>query len=318
VDSSHSEPDVDSQGATYLVMKARFKALDTNTFGVFLLFINEELRLVENIMAIASHYSSLYDFDPHLPWYVLEEDIINLKWKGDIAVNISMDLQNYMASSLERDRGNELYQLIKNNDHHKIDSLLQSILIKPLSDRNVFLETVTEAVTEEGMRTARADRDKPAQQTETAENKSEKKYVDVNLVLAPVSGIPIFELNRGERIMVRISDRTTRGRYYIDLLGARVDGSIIPVPAQVIDISRSDNEYVILCKIGEKAIGRAVETEQVKIKRYDDLAETTLREIALDEVPGSRSRFPLFVLVTGGLMFAVLLVFIFLWFYSII
>jgi hypothetical protein len=315
--------DADYQGSAYIVMKARFKALETNTFGVLLAFVNEELRMVENLMAIASHYSSLYDIDPHLPWYVLEEDIINLKWKGDIAVNISVDLQNYLESSLEGDRGNELYQLLKNNDLARLDSLLQSILMKPLADRNIALETVTEITSEESMRSARAGRDKKAaaqrEEGAGASSKKDENYLDLDPVLAPVSGIPIYELSAGDRIMVRISDRTNRGRYYIDLLGARVNGNVIPVPAEVTHIERREGEYIILCRIGEKAMGRIVETEQVKIKHQEEGdADAALREIPLDEVPRLFSGFPLFVVVTGGLMFIVLLLFIIMWFYNVI
>lgn len=322
MDTYESWTDVENQGRVYIVMKARFKALETNTFGVLLIFVNEELRMVENLMAIASHFSSLYDIDPHLPWYALEEDIINLKWKGDIAVNISIDLQNYLESSLQQDRGSELYHLLKNNDLGRIDSLLQSILMKPLADRNIVLEMVTEITTEEGMRSARADRDKPAagrKEESGGQTGKTENYLDLDLVLAPVSGIPIYELSVGDRIMVRISDRTNRGRYYIDLMGARVNGNVIPVPAQVTDINRKEGQYTILCRIGENAVGRIVETELVKIKRQEDgSSDSALREIPLDDVPDRFTGFPLFVVVTGGLMFIVLLIFIVMWFYNVI
>jgi hypothetical protein len=316
--------DVSIDDTGYVVLKGRFKAIETNTYGIFIIFINDDLRIVENMMAIASHYSSLYDIDPHLPWYIIEEDIVNLKWKGDIAVNISIDLQNYLESSLEGDRGNELYTLLNNNDWTKIESLLQAILIKPLSDRNILLEIVSETVSDSGMRSARAERDKAAKTKpeETAAPPKEKseKLIDVDLVLAPVSGIPIYELALGDRIMVKISDRTTRGRYYIDLFGAKVDGNVIPVPAEVTKITRSqDGEYSILCRLGENAVGRAVETEQVKLKRYDELdMETPLKEITLDEAPEGKGRFPLFIIVTGGLMFVLLIVFLFMWFYNVL
>ncbi len=307
-----------------IVLKGRFKAVDTNTYGLFIIFLSEKLRTVENLLAIASHYSSLYETDPHLPWYSLEENIVNLKWKGDIAVNVSIDLQNYMESSLDRDRGNELYMLILNNDQTKMESLLQAILIKPLSDRNLILEIATESISDESMHSKRAERNrnKRGAKEAVAQKKSEADgYIPVDLILAPVSGIPIYELSKGDKIMVRISDLSVRGKYYIDLLGARVDGNIIPVPAEVTHISKnSKNEYTILCNITDKAVGRIVESEQVKLKRYDDLfdQEAPLREIALDESDGKGRSFPMFIVITGALMFVILLIFIIMWFYDII
>jgi hypothetical protein len=153
--------DLELESQHTIILKAKFKALDTNTYGLIMIFLNEEMRMVENLIAVASHYSSIYDMDPSLPWFTLEENLINLKWKGDIAVNITVDLQNYLESSLDRDRGNELYSLIKNNDHMKMESLLVAILMKPLTDRNIELEIVSETVTKEEMRLKRSERNKP-------------------------------------------------------------------------------------------------------------------------------------------------------------
>ncbi len=122
--------------------------------------------------------------------------------------------------------------------------------------------------------------------------------------------------------MVKISDKSVKGRYYIDLLGTKVDGNIIPVPAEVTEIKRNEkNEYFILCMIDKDIYGKAIETEQVKLKKYDELLaqEQSLREFSLDENPEEkRRRFPLFAVITGSLMFVVLLVFIIMWFYNMI
>jgi len=309
----------------YIILKGRFKALDTNTYGLFIIFINEEVKEVENLVAIASHYSSIYDIDPHLPWYNFEENLVNTKWKGDIAVNISLDLQRYMESSLEHDRGNELYLLIKNNDELKIESLLQAILIKPLSDRNIQIETVSEFVTREAMESVREEKNKLKTEKiiprEIQFDTGGGVLLNVDLILAPVSGIPVYELRKGDKIMVRINDRTSRGNYYIDKLGARVNGNIIPVPAEVVNINRNEKkEYSIICKLDEKIFGKAIEAEQVKLKKYDELlgAGSESETITLLETQELKRGFPIFFIITSGLMFVVLLFFILLWFYNLI
>lgn len=325
LDVSDSFAEIESFHDQALILKGRFKALETNTYGIFLIFISEELRMVESVMAIASHYSSLYDIDPALPWYTVEENMINIKWKGDISVNISLDLQKYLESSLDRDRGYELYTYIKNNDITKVESLLQAILMKPLGDRNIFMEIVSEVVPKKEIQNIRSERTrakiqeriKPIQQGPIKDDNT----VAVDLVLAPVSGIPIYELTKGDKIMVKISDKSTRGRYYIDFLGTRVEGNIIPIPAEVIDIKRGENnEYTILCKIKENIFGKAVETEQVKIKKYDELLaiDSSLRGIPLEDVIQKRSEFPFLAIIAGGLMLVVLIIFIIMWLYNII
>lgn len=305
-----------------IILKGRVKAVETNTYGLFMVFFNEVQRTVEKLIAVASHYSSLYEIDPHLPWYTLEEYLVNLKWKGDIAVNISIDLQNYMESSLDRDRGNELFSLVMNNQLTKIESLLQAILIKPLSDRYLRIETDSEIVSKKEMEAIKQQRErirpkkKKPQPAPVQFSVRGADIVDVDLVLAPVSGIPIQELSIGEKIMVKINGASTLGEYYIDSFGARIEGNIIPVAAQVVDIKRGgEKEYYILCKLGENVYGKAIESEPIKLKKYDELLapHNTTDEISKAEESGRGRRFVLFVSITGGLLFALLLLFLILW-----
>ncbi len=315
---------MDENNNLITILKGRFKAIETNTYGLFLIFFDDEKKEIENLIAIASHYSSLFDIDPHLPWYSFEENIINTKWKGDIALNITIDLQNYLESSLDRDRGYELLMLIKNNDQTKIESLLQAILMKPLSDRNILIETASETVTKSAMNNVRSERNRAKSDTsvnsESVENKI--KYgtiLDVDLLLAPVSGIPIYELKKGDKIMVKIINNSPKAKYYIDKLGLVVENSIIPIPGEVIDINKNENGYNIIVKLRKGLYGKAIETEQVKLKRYDTLfkAETdNEQELQIIGETEIKSGFPLFIMIIGGLMFIILLIFIIMWFYN--
>ena len=309
------------------ILKARYKAVETNTYGLLIIFFDDEKREVESLVAIASHYSSLFDVDPHLPWYSFEENIINTKWKGDIALNITIDLQNYIENSLDKDRGYELLMLIKNNDQMKIESLLQAILMKPLSDRNIIIETVSETITKESMNNVRSERNKLKTDKKSKTSKVETKInssniLNIELMLAPVSGIPIYKLQKGDKIMVRISNTGAKEKYYIEQFGVKIDNNILPLPAEVVDITKNEKgEYVILVKLEKGVYGKAIETEQVKLKRYNTLVsspfddDSELKIIGTEEKAG---KFPIFIMVVGGLMFIILLIFIIMWFYNII
>jgi len=315
-----------SKNELITILKARFKAIETNTYGLVISFFDDEKREVESLVAIASHYSSLFDIDPHLPWYSFEENLIDIKWKGDVALNITIDLQNYLESSLDKDRGYELLMLIKNNDQTKIESLLQAILMKPLSDRNIIIETVAETITKEAMNNVRSERNKfktTKSSTNTAESKLKgQNILNVELMLAPVSGIPIYELKKGNKIMIRIANKGTKEKYYIEQFGVNVDDNILPLPAEVIDVSKNENnEYTILVKLEKGIYGKAIETEQVRLKKYDTLISPTVSDESEFKIIGNETKagtFPSFIMVIGGLMFVVLLIFIIMWFYNII
>ena len=66
----------------------------------------------------------------------------------------------------------------------------------------------------------------------------------------------------------------------------------------------------------ENVYGKAIETEKIKLKRYDELltAPGSPEELPLKDTPVKGKRFFLFVAITGGLMFLLLLLFVILWF----
>lgn len=273
-------------GTRYTILKGRFKAIDTNTFGLFLLFINEDLEQAENVAAIASHFSSIYETDPKTAWNEIEERIFNLKWKGEFATSITRDLQSYLESVTQGAHGDELYTLIKDNYVSKIESYLSTLLSKPLTDRNIHLEISWERVTPQEIMEAKAAREAqefsesgPGDATEESQLEAENHgfnieqgavLLDVALILAPVSGIPIYEVKAGDSIMVKIDPTSNRGRYFIELLNAMHENEVVPVPALVQEVRMNKmNEYTILVKIGEGIYGQTIETEQVKLKRYN-------------------------------------------------
>jgi len=292
-------PTGNEQANLYTIIKGRFKAIDTNTFGLFLIFMNNNLKVAENITVIASHFSSLYETDPKTSWADVEERIFNLKWKGEFATSISRDIQTFMESTLKSDRADELYSLIKQNSMSKVENLIFGTLMKPLGDKNIHIELSWENVTAEDIQLAKEarenkDSDSSEEPQDQAQEASSAEFdldegsvmLDIDLILAPVSGIPIFELQSGDNIMVKINPSTNRGRYFIDLLNAMHENEIVPVPATVSKVKINKfNEYSILVKIGEGIFGKTTETEQVKLKKYDPIsdkskAQTSMKNLA--------------------------------------
>ncbi|MFN4217233.1 MAG: hypothetical protein ACK4HQ_07530 [Brevinematales bacterium] len=103
------------------------------------------------------------------------------------------------------------------------------------------------------------------------ESKVEESAVilDVSLVLSPISGVPIYELKEGTKIFIKITEQTSRGQYFNDLLGANEGGEILPVPATVKKVSKEGKIYTVLVEIGPGIYGKSLDEDTVKVKLYD-------------------------------------------------
>jgi len=267
----------------YSALKARFKATKSNAFGFLLVFMDNELHSPESIVTLVSHYGSMYEIDPKQTWSAIEDRMNELRLKGEFAASISRDAQNAIEALLGGMRPDEISALTGIETIAKTEHLLSATLAKPLADKNVTIEVAIEDVTEAQRVAVKQEREKRSQDKAAAEapeapapedklfNVEEGAVIlSVNFVLSPVSGIPIFELKIGDKIMIKIDPASKRGAYFIDLLGAKRDNDILPIPATVTEMHIGKaNENMVLVKIGEGVYGRISEAEKVKIKRFD-------------------------------------------------
>jgi hypothetical protein len=275
-----------SQSNQYAIIKVRFKAVETNSFGFFLIFLEVDLRRCESVTALVSHFSSLYEIDPKENWALLEERLMELRWKGEFAAAISRDTQTSLENALTGMRAEEFSNLVKSNGVSKMATLLAMILAKPLGDKNVYVDLTWENVSKDQIEEVKLERERRSME-EAAANEADMEgpldsgefnvveegsvVLSINFVLSPVSGIPIHELKIGDRIMVKIDPSSKRGSYFIDLLNAKQNDRIMPIPATVTELKtgKSNNEHTVLVKLGEGVYGKVSETEQVKIKRAE-------------------------------------------------
>ncbi|MDR2734919.1 MAG: hypothetical protein LBC99_09840 [Spirochaetota bacterium] len=276
-------PNPNQPESQYSAYKARFKAANSNAFGFLMIFMDNELHAPESILALVSHYQSMYEIDPRQPWSAIEERLNELKVKGEFAASMARDAQTSIENLIGGMRPDEVAAISNSAVKGKMDHLFSVTLAKPLNDKNVTFDSTIEHITGEQLLAVKQEREKRSQEKAAADapeaaptgdnlfNVEEGAVVlNVNFVLSPVSGIPIFELKTGDRIMVKIDPASKRGSYFIDLLGARRDNDILPVPATVNDMRiGKTNEHIVLVKIGEGVYGRVSEAEKVKIKRVD-------------------------------------------------
>ena len=145
------------------------------------------------------------------------------------------------------------------------------IINRIIHDKNLIIETGIQESSEVEFREVK---DNKAQKKEKDSSDISQKIaseegvtLNIQLILAPVSGKPIYELKIGDYIMCKIIANTDRANYFIDLLDLRIDNLIKPVPSKVIDIKSEGKgqPLEIITEIGPGIYGKCIEDErQVK------------------------------------------------------
>ncbi len=268
-----------SDTKNFYILKGRFKSNSMNFYGLFLLIFNSRNEL-DIAQLIVSTFSSTYDLEPYLGWEKFEEFIVNAKWKGSYNPNMTGSIEDYFKRITpdQSDQIERLIEYIRKYDYDNIDSVMFDIINRIIHDKNLILETNVQETSEKEFRETKENRT----QKKSSSTESKKSHVDegvtlqIQLILAPVSGKPIYELKIGDIIMTKIIANTDRANYFIDLLDLRVENLVKPVPSKVIDIkSESRNSPIeILTEIGPGVFGKCIEDErQVKLRMYDPLVD---------------------------------------------
>lgn len=278
------EPESDNLFSDHLIIiKGRFKALSMNLYGLFIIIFNQDKRIDTYNIAVST-FSNIYENEPHLPWDKYEQLILELKWKGNFNANLTSSIMdNFKEISAEDIKTNQLYDYANSYDYNSLDTYLFDTINRVVHDKNLVLETSIQEVTAEEFAQTKEKRYNKAEDKSTSETELEEGAVILNIqpILAPVKGKPIYELKIGDRIMTKIIPNTDRANYFIDLLGLRVENHIKPIATEVIDI-KSDGKsepLEILTRIGPGIYGKCIEDErQVKLRLYDALIDGPLTQ----------------------------------------
>ncbi|MGB9621945.1 MAG: hypothetical protein ACP5PT_05865 [Brevinematia bacterium] len=271
---------------SYGIIKCRFKAISTNTFGLVFISFNLLSKNLEKVHVAASHFSSIYENNPQMPWYDFEDKIVNIKWRGEYSISITNDVHKAIDSELRsEERVDEFVYYISRNAVPKLSEFLQNMLQRPTGDRNVSVDLEVELASQEeveevNVKRMKKESEKKAQATQQAPKQDQQDefnlppnsiILESSLVLSPITGIPVYELKPGDKVLTRITEKTQRGQYFKELLGAinPQTNEEKPIPSTIEQIKVVGKNYVILTSIGPGIYGKSIEEDNVKVKKYE-------------------------------------------------
>jgi hypothetical protein len=269
---------------SYIIIKGRFRAPASSSFGIFIVYLDNLSKNVDKYDIVSSHFSTLYENNVNMPWHELEEIISRLKWKGEYATSLTHDIQASFDDIFQAGTGRtqDIWSSIKKSQFNKVTDIFDEVLARPTTDKAVKCEIAIENIMKSDIEEARRLRTEreakemlavpevPDHLPSSMPTLEESAVVlEVSLVLSPIAGIPIYDLKEGDRIFIKISEQTSRGQYFIDLLNASDNNEIIPIPATVIKMAKEGKIYTVLVNIGPSIYGRSLDEDTVKVKRYD-------------------------------------------------
>jgi hypothetical protein len=291
--------------ATFTIIKGRFKAPASSSFGLFIILMDNVTKNVDRYDIIASHFSTVYENSINMPWNEMEDLIAKMKWKGEFATNLTHDIQATFEDLFEpgTGRGIDIWHAIKKSQINKACAIIEEYLMRPTGDKNIKIEIGVETINSGDLEEVKKARQSTSGQQGVGEaiaavttqddnlNLGDSAVVlDVSLVLAPINGISLLELTEGDKILVKISEETSRGQYFIDLLDASRDHEVIPIPASVVKVTAEGKYYTLLVNIGPGVYGKSIQEDNLKVKKYDPARDTRKPKTAKMELMKMQSQ----------------------------
>lgn len=271
-----------------LFIKTCYIIPSTSSIGVTIIQVGLSQKKIEKIdTALAVRSSLNMNLAVDQSWATFYETISSIKFSGNYNHKISLDIDNILTKSIsgtnfESIIVKDIIKFFQKGSMNSIIDILQPEISRVVFDKNIKLSLATETI-------SRYDRDnykkiENEEAKENAENVAPLFQTDsffnapdldaliaTSLIVAPVSGMPIFELKPGMEIMVKLDHASSLGRHYNTKFGLlQDDGRVLPIRATIEKVKSDQEGHKLLVRIDKGIYGKIIETEQVKVKRFGD------------------------------------------------
>ncbi len=270
----------DSSSANFIYLKGKLKSVSQKLYGMFVVSFNTE-GMVQSNQSMVSSFSEVYDSDIDRNWDLVEDEIIQLKWKGKYNTNISVNIQSQFEKLNEDSYIRaQLFEALNEYDFSGVETILYDLLNRILQDKSIRVEIGIQEVTHSEIYAAKERRDRESKEKNQKEINQKGNHnieqgsivIEASLILSPVKGKPLYDIHIGDKIMCKIEPKSDQSNYFIDYYKLRKDSRITPIPGEVVDIKADskDSPVEIILKIDKGLYAKCVEEErQVKLRLYD-------------------------------------------------
>ncbi len=272
-----------------IVLKAGFMAEDINVKGFICIFINYEKHTLNNYFAVATRGGNLSVDTTHQPWQEYLFNIFKLMYSGENDVSATGKLKSELEREFTPALITVLNEKLLTNDTASINMQFEKIISFVLKSNNLKLNIVTEKTSSlhvdeaienikqgiEESTAAEKVQPAPAEDTPVKPNiiaqKDQELYdqghriIDCKLVLSPVRGKFVSQLEPGDIVKIRVKGETSQDLRIAEKLGWLQDGKMKSGQAKIRSKTKIDKGNLIYAQIATNLFGKIIEEEEVRV-----------------------------------------------------
>lgn len=274
----------------FAAIKVRFSS--SSQYGVFLVFYNIVLNQLNSVYVLVSPSFAVEDIKTNIGWREFEKEIQDMYDKGEHDQVLCNHAREELVSGASIEFGNNLRRLIENNDAISINHMFKKYIEDRLGFQQIHISVDTEPISSLDMEIYSASSKKinekdleeaRAKAAEASGPKEEIKTEDPNdplagrevklilngsLILSPIKGVDISELEVGTRIKLKILDKGPKAVQVAKAFNAydEENQAISAIPGRIVSIKHSMKDGYHIFVIVAKGIYVRIHEEEESIK----------------------------------------------------
>ena len=286
------------------IYKYTFELLDHNLYGVGYVIFNIDDKHIHEKEVVLYSSPNKCDLRISTGWRSFIEALRVQVTQSNFEKNTCEDILDNIESNITFNDIVSIERHIRDNQIKRITDTFKVILGRVLINKNIIMHSEVEMIDKEAFEeymnlqiftsnnkiNAQEDGEDEVnvqslslhKENDPVGNKNESIFdleegnvlLDCYPLLAPISGVPVFELRINDQIMVKVTD-DPNNKQVISEIESHRDGEPIPIRATVKKVQIKEKIFYILVHIKDHFYGRIIEAEQVKIKPYVEEIETS-------------------------------------------
>lgn len=277
------------------VLKMTFKCNDVNYTGMIAIFINTEKNTLNQFFDVVTKTEDLEGDNTHLPWREFVTTVLRKIYSEKNEINITSKLKHELEKELTPALVGVLSEKIIARDTISINVQFEKMIsfVFRSNDVNIkidfektsslavdeAIEEIRKEITQSSSKKEETKKEEPVSKPQTIDQKMDRELLEqgnriigCKLVLSPVKGKYVSELKEGNKIKVKVKDKSANALKIAEKLGWLKDGKMKPGEVIVRTRIKKSNTNIIYVNIAPNLIGKITEEEEVRVEVLDDVS----------------------------------------------